>query len=94
MARRFRPLTTDLLDGLPARCAGCTFWESAERLELRCGAACDVAAAAGWIDYVRAQWGDCGRVAVEDGEILGFVKYAPAAYFPQVAHFRAGPPSD
>jgi GNAT superfamily N-acetyltransferase len=94
MARRFRPLTADLLPQLPARCAGCMYWQSAEPLRPLCGAVCDLEAASGWIDYVRAQWGDCGRVAFQDGAVLGFVRYAPAAYFPQVAHVGAGMPSE
>jgi ribosomal protein S18 acetylase RimI-like enzyme len=94
MSRRFKPLDSTLIDELPSVCAGCTFWESPERLPKRCGATCDRESLAGWIDYVRAQWGDCGRIAYEDGQVLGFVKYAPSAYFPQAAQFPAGLPSD
>jgi ribosomal protein S18 acetylase RimI-like enzyme len=94
MARRFRPLTSDRLDDLPPQCVGCAFWESSERLPKLCGAVRDKELAAGWLDYVNAQWGECGRVAYEDGESFGFVKYAPAAYFPQAANFASGPPSE
>lgn len=94
MTRRFKPLASDQLEGLPSECVGCVFWESREALPKRCGSSCDPESLAGWIDYVRAQWGDCGRVAYQDGETLGFVKYAPPAYFPQVRHFPAGPPSE
>jgi GNAT superfamily N-acetyltransferase len=93
MARRFKSLDGTRLGELPSTCAGCMFWETGEPLPKRCGAACDPEQLAGWIDYVRAQWGECGRIAYEDGEVLGFVKYAPAAFFPQVAHFP-GTPSD
>lgn len=94
MSRRFRPLTSHRLDDLPSRCAGCVFWESPERLPVRCGAACDTDALSGWIGYVNAQWGECGRIAYEDGEVLGFVKYAPPGFFPQAANFPTGRPSD
>lgn len=94
MSRRIKPLTSDQIEALPSNCAGCVFWESQQRLPKRCGAECDREQLAGWIDYVRAQWGDCGKVAWEDGEVLGFIKYAPAPYFPQTAHFLAGQPSD
>ena len=40
------------------------------------------------------EWGECGRVAYDDGKVLGFVKYAPPAFFPQARHFPAGPPSE
>jgi GNAT superfamily N-acetyltransferase len=92
MSRRFKPLDSLRVSDLPARCAGCVFWESSERLPKRCGSSCDPEMLAGWIDYVRAQWGDCGRVAFEGDTVLGFVKYAPPAYFPQVASFPAGVP--
>lgn len=47
-----------------------------------------------WIDTVRSEWGDCGRIAYENGEPLGFVKYAPGRFFPQTARMAAGPPDD
>ncbi|TLM78087.1 MAG: GNAT family N-acetyltransferase [Actinobacteria bacterium] len=93
MARKFRPLTPELAEKLPDMCLGCVFWESAERLEARCGAETDVETAKGWIAYVNAQWGDCGRVVVEDGEVLGVIKYAPPAFLPQAALMPAGPPT-
>ena len=70
----------------PDHCSkGCraTAWDACsgrprEALQKRCGASCDPERLASWYDYVRAQWGECGRVALEDGEILGFVKYAPS----------------
>jgi GNAT superfamily N-acetyltransferase len=94
MARRFKALTSERQSDLPPRCLGCAFWESAERLPKRCGAKHDEEVASGWLDYVNAQWGECGRIAYEDGEAFGFVKYAPSAYFPQVANFAAGAPSE
>ena len=94
MARRFSPLTPARIHELPSVCPGCVFWESPERLEARCGIRCDSELLAGWMEYVAAQWGECGRVATEDGRVLGFVKYAPAPFFPQARNFPAGPPSD
>ena len=91
MARRFRALTLEHLDQLPAGCSGCVFWESSEMSERRCGARCDAEAQAAWYRRVTAEWGDCGRVAVEDDVILGFVKYAPSGYFPQAQTFLAAP---
>jgi len=94
MARRFKPLSSDILSDLPYGCPGCVFWESSERLEPVCGTRCDLDFARGWADRVRSEWGDCGRAAVEDGQVLGFVKYAPAAYFPQARFMPAGPPDE
>jgi GNAT superfamily N-acetyltransferase len=94
MARRFKPLDAVRARELPSRCAGCAFWESSEQQPKRCGSTCDPETLEGWIDYVRAQWGDCGRVAYEGDDVLGFVKYAPPAYFPQARFFPAGMPDD
>ena len=68
------------------------FWETPGRLEPVCGGGCDRAALQAWVRTVRREWGDCGRVAFEDGEALGFVKYAPAKYFPQTRHMQVGVP--
>lgn len=94
MARRFRPLSTDNATGLPPGCASCVFWESAERLRPECGVRCDEDLARGWFSRVSSEWGECGRVVMEDGDILGFIKYAPAAYVPQAQNMPSGPPSD
>ncbi len=92
MARRFRSLSMEHLQVLQPACATCAFWESESPLELRCGAACDADIVDAWFDRVAAEWGECGRVAMEDGEVLGIVKYAPTHFFPQARHFAAGPP--
>ncbi|NTW29015.1 MAG: GNAT family N-acetyltransferase [Coriobacteriia bacterium] len=76
---------------LPAGCGGCAFWESAGERERRCGSTCDVDLQHAWHRRVTDEWGDCGRVAYEDDEILGFVKYAPSRYFPQASVFHAAP---
>lgn len=93
MSRRLKPLTVDLVDSLPDSCRGCVFWESPGRLEARCGSATDLPALREWIADVNSGWGECGKVAMEDGEALGFVKYAPPGYFPQAVNLPAGPPS-
>lgn len=79
-------------DTLPSSCAACLYWETDARLPRECGAVCDGARATGWVRTVAAEWGECGRVAVEDGEVLGFIKYAPPSYVPQARHLPAGPP--
>jgi GNAT superfamily N-acetyltransferase len=76
---------------VPHDCGACVFWESPDALERRCGARCDREAAAEWFSQVLSEWGECGRVVVEDDEPLGFIKYAPSRYFPQVATFPSAP---
>lgn len=92
MARRLKPLLNDHLDRLPAACGGCAFWESETMSERRCGSVCDPALLREWYSRVTSEWGECGRVALDDdGGVLGFVKYAPAGYFPQAATFPSKP---
>jgi ribosomal protein S18 acetylase RimI-like enzyme len=94
MARRLRPLLYQDLARLPSVCTGCVFWESAEKHDRRCGSACDAEVLRAWYERVTDEWGDCGRVLLGDeGEIIGFIKYAPSGYFPQ-AHTFASRPTD
>lgn len=92
MTRRLKPLGFEHIGVLPCECNGCVFWETREKLEIRCGAACDVETLRDWYRDITAEWGDVGRIACEDNQILGFIKYAPAAAFPQALNMPAGPP--
>jgi len=94
VSRKLRPLLPERVENLPSVCPGCLFWESEERLATRCGSRCDVEGAAWWIRVVLDEWGPPGRVAVQDGEVLGFIKYAPPRFLPQARNLPAGPPSD
>lgn len=91
MARKLRPLTLPDLVSLPLGCACCSFWESPTPLDRRCRSGCDEEFLRSWYDRVTEEWGDCGRVVAEDDEVLGFVKYAPSMYFPQVFTFPVAP---
>jgi len=91
MTRRLRPLALEDLSRLPARCDGCALWESAGERERRCGSVCDPELQRAWLRRVNDEWGECGRVAYEDEELLGFVKYAPSGYFPQSQTFLSAP---
>jgi GNAT superfamily N-acetyltransferase len=91
MGRKLRPLTLRDLVELPRPCASCSFWESAGAVERRCGAACDPDVLRAWYVRVTEEWGECGRVVTEDDVVLGFVKYAPAGYFPQAFTFASAP---
>lgn len=92
MARRFVGLSLLDADRLPAPCSSCVFWQTAEPLPHECGVACDADAIGEWTRGVLEAWGECGRAAVEDGQTLGFIRYAPPVYFPQSLHMPAGPP--
>lgn len=92
MARRIRTLTTERVADLPDPCSSCALWEIGGHAIPRCEPAHEREELAAWVEDVRAEWGECGRVAYEAGEALGFVKYAPARFFPQVISMPSGPP--
>lgn len=94
MVRGLRPLGPAELGELPCACSGCVFWETAHRLQPRCGAECDLEKFRDWYERVSSEWGECGRMIVEDDEVLGFIKYAPAVYLPQAGFFPTGAPDD
>jgi GNAT superfamily N-acetyltransferase len=69
-------------------------WELGGRSSVSCERAEQREELAAWIEHVREEWGSCGRVAYENGEPLGFVKYAPPRFFPQTASIPSGRPDD
>ena len=82
MSRRLRALTIEGVADLEQPCAACIYWESPARLEVACGAACDEELLRSSVSAVRREWGEYGRMALEDKKVLGFVKCAPARYSP------------
>jgi ribosomal protein S18 acetylase RimI-like enzyme len=92
MARRLRWLAPERVDDLPDMCACCSFWEGSGAGDPACGESCDRETLLAWIREVRAEWGECGRIAYEGDEVLGFVKYAAPKYFPQVRSMPSGVP--
>jgi len=92
VARKFIGLSAVDRASLPGGCPACCYWESTRVLPIECGAACADGLAEKWARDVASSWGECGRVAVEDGHVLGFVKYAPSALVPQAQFMPAGPP--
>lgn len=94
MARRIRSLTPARVADLPDDCGCCGFWESDEAFDPGCGATCDPEVSRAWVSRVLREWGDCGRIAYADREAIGFAKYAPPRYFPQVVRMPAGLPSE
>lgn len=92
MSRRLRALTVEGVAGFELPCAACAYWESPDRLEVACGAACDEELLRSNFSAVRREWGEYGRMALEDKRVLGFVKCAPAGYFPQASRLPTGSP--
>ena len=92
MSRRLRPLTMDGVAGLDRSCATCTYWETSHQLDVMCCAACDEELLRSSFSAVRREWGEYGRMVLEDKAVLGFIKCAPAGYFPQARRLPVGAP--
>jgi GNAT superfamily N-acetyltransferase len=93
-SRRIRPLTATDLAALPDPCARCTFWESSlgdlatssdhrDRQQTKLE----------WAEAVTARWGHCGVMAVNDGQVIGFLTLAPAGFVPRLGAFPTTPVS-
>lgn len=97
MSRTTVPITPDLAttlteNGVP--CGSCLFWEldPVRRRQVPddepLGAVKDA-----WLSEVLREWGSCGRVALVDGEAVGYLTYAPASFVPGAQGFPTAPVS-
>ncbi|MBS4753183.1 GNAT family N-acetyltransferase [Nocardioides sp. zg-ZUI104] len=93
MARSTVPLSIEHLDKLCAPCRDCLFWESEQVHRRRLGAQQRAAEKAAWFAEVAREWGPPGRTLLVDGEPVGYLAYAPAAYLPGAAAFPTAPVS-
>ena len=91
MTRTAVRLTLDNLDAIPAPCRSCLFWECdpvrRERVEE------PTTEKEAWVSEVLREWGSCGRVALVDDQLVGYVLYAPAGFVPGAAGFATAPVS-
>jgi GNAT superfamily N-acetyltransferase len=92
VARRIRTLTVDRIGDLSDLCSSCAIWEGGPGALASCAPSDAREELARWVRDVRSEWGECGRIAYENGEPLGFVKYAPPRFFPQTSTMPAGAP--
>ncbi|MGD9959876.1 N-acetyltransferase family protein [Nocardioides sp.] len=93
MARRTAPLTVDRLADLPTACRACLFWELDPVRRQRVPSQDAAEEKQGWVSEVLREWGSCGRVALVDDMVVGYVIYAPAPYVPGADSFPTAPVS-
>jgi GNAT superfamily N-acetyltransferase len=91
VSRKVVRLTLDHLAELEAPCRSCVFWELDPVRRERVDDPCDEKAA--WVTTVLRDWGSCGRVALDDDRPVGYLLYAPPAYFPGAGAFPTAPVS-
>lgn len=93
MSRKIVRLTLDHLAALPGPCLGCLFWELDPVRRARVEASDAAGEKEAWVSEVLREWGSCGRVALVDGQPVGYVVYAPAGFVPGAAGFPTAPVS-
>ncbi len=94
MSRTTAPLTVDHLAALEVPCRSCLFWEldPVRRERLTDPETCR-GVKESWASEVLREWGSCGRVALVDDEVVGYLCYAPPAYVPGADAFPTAPVS-
>ncbi len=97
MTRTIVRLTPDRLAALAdldVPCGSCVHWElDPVRRARLCDAEERAAEKQAWLSTVLREWGSCGRVAVVDDVVVGYVAYAPAAFVPGAAGCATAPVS-
>jgi GNAT superfamily N-acetyltransferase len=95
MTRRSARLTVDTLADLPEEVRRCVFWEldPVRRAQVE-GTADASEEKQAWLSRTLLEWGSCGRVLYVDEQAVGFVLFAPPAYFPGSASFPTAPVSE
>ncbi|SLM13598.1 GCN5-related N-acetyltransferase [uncultured spirochete] len=82
-------------DGYPFSCKYCLYWEfpgeSTGPIEQSKDKAIRMKTA--WLQRTNEHFGNCGKIAYVDGVAEGYAHYAPPGFFPRVAEYQAGPPS-
>ena len=93
MTRTTVPLTLDLLEELDPPCRTCLFWEREPVHRAGLDPEQRARDKETWYSEVLREWGSCGRIALVDGEPVGQLVYAPAAFVPGAAAFATAPVS-
>jgi GNAT superfamily N-acetyltransferase len=91
MSRKVVRMTLDHLAELEAPCRTCVFWELDPVSRARVDDPADEKQT--WVSTVLREWGSCGRVALQDDRPVGYVLYAPPAFFPGAGAFPTAPVS-
>jgi GNAT superfamily N-acetyltransferase len=91
MSRKVVRMTLDHLAELEAPCRTCVFWELDPVSRARVDDPADEKQT--WVSTVLREWGSCGRVALQDDRPVGYVLYAPPAFYAGAGGFPTAPVS-
>lgn len=93
VSRKTARFTVDHLARLPEPERSCLFWELAPVDRARLDGDARAAEKEAWLSTVLREWGSCGRVVLDEGQLVGYATYAPAAWLPGSASLPTSPPS-
>ncbi|MEJ5914618.1 GNAT family N-acetyltransferase [Pseudokineococcus sp. 1T1Z-3] len=94
MSRSVGPLTLEHVAQLPQPCRTCVRWELDEAAATSVRQGGDPAfEKEAWLSRTLLEWGSCGRVAHEGGELAAFVTYAPPSLVPRSLVYPTSPVS-
>lgn len=93
MSRKSVPLRVDHLAALPEPQRSCLFWQLGPVDRARLSAEERAEELETWTSSVLREWGSCGRVALVDGEQVGYALYAPTAWLPGAHTLPTSPSS-
>lgn len=85
MARRLLDVGLENLSRAPDEVLGCVYWETdlEEPPDPRFHKE-------EWFSSTLLEWGTCGKLLLDEDEVVGFAQFAPPSLFPRLAAFRAG----
>lgn len=85
MALRLVDVGLENLSSAPPEVLDCVFWETDE------DAAPDPRfLKEEWFSSTLLEWGPCGKLLLDEDDVVAFAQFAPPSLFPRVAAFRAG----
>lgn len=91
MARRsIVSVNLDNLGKLPEKCRSCAYWESTSKVEVNNVFEEGNLTKEHWYNIVLTEWGSCGKLLLQGGEVLGYSQYAPSSFFPQLEFIPLG----
>lgn len=85
MARGLVDVGLENLSSAPPEILDCVFWET-DRDEVPDPRFLKEE----WFSSTLLEWGPCGKLLLDDDQVVAFAQFAPPSLFPRVADFRAG----
>ncbi|WP_181310107.1 GNAT family N-acetyltransferase [Nocardioides campestrisoli] len=93
MSRKVVRLTLDHLPRLDEHVRTCLRWQLDPVARGRVAPPERADELSAWVSEVLREWGSCGRVALNDDEVVGAVLYAPPAFLPGGQDLPTWPPT-